>query len=171
LPAWKEIEREVPELATRVRELLDARRHKTIATLRRDGAPRISGIEAFFVESELWFGSMPAAVKAHDLQRDPRFALHGGSDDPPEWTADAKVAGRAGEIIDPARIRAVMAAAGSGEGGGDQEPGPEAEQAPSRMHLFRADIDEVVLTRLNEARDGLVIESWRPERGLRRIKR
>jgi hypothetical protein len=37
--------RDAPEFAERVRRLFDARKHKTIATLRSDGAPRISGIE------------------------------------------------------------------------------------------------------------------------------
>ena len=47
------------------------------------------------------------ARKALDLRRDPRFALHSGSDDPPGWAGDAKLAGVAEEITDPDRIRAV----------------------------------------------------------------
>ena len=35
-----------PELAAAVHERLDAHRHKTIATIRSDGSPRISGTEA-----------------------------------------------------------------------------------------------------------------------------
>ncbi|MFC6581074.1 hypothetical protein [Planomonospora parontospora] len=52
MASWQEIEKEVPELAGRVRELLDAHRHKTMATLRRDGSPRISGTEAQFKDGE-----------------------------------------------------------------------------------------------------------------------
>ena len=70
--------------------------------------------------------------------------------DPPEgsgagWAGDAKVAGRAvpaGDLDGPV----------SGE-------------------LFRADIEEVVVTGLNEAATALVIESWPPARGLRRVER
>lgn len=47
-----------PEFAGRVRRLFDAGRHKTIATLRADGSPRISGIECEFTDGELRFGSM-----------------------------------------------------------------------------------------------------------------
>jgi hypothetical protein len=44
MPAWKAIEQAEPEFAGRVRRLFDAGRHKTIATLRADGSPRVSGI-------------------------------------------------------------------------------------------------------------------------------
>jgi mannose-6-phosphate isomerase-like protein (cupin superfamily) len=107
--SWSEIEVEAPELAAEARRLLDAHVHNTIATLRRDGSPRISGTEVKFAEGELWMGSMPRSVKALDLQREPRFALHSGSEDPPDWTADAKLAGRVEEVDDPER----KAAAGS----------------------------------------------------------
>jgi hypothetical protein len=95
---WSEIEAQAPELAARARELFDARRHKTLATLRRDGSPRISGIEAEFADGQLQFESMQRAVKALDLQRDPRFALHSGSDEPDDWNGDAKVAGVVAEV-------------------------------------------------------------------------
>src|SRR5690242_9670667 len=82
--AWADVERAEPEFAARVRRLFDAGRHKTIATLRADGSPRISGIECEFADGELTFGSMPGARKGADLRRDPRFALHGPPADPQE---------------------------------------------------------------------------------------
>jgi pyridoxamine 5'-phosphate oxidase-like protein len=143
---WQEFEAEVPEFAERVRARLDSHKHKTIATLRRDGAPRISGIECEIEDGELQFGSMWRAMKALDLLRDPRFALHSGSDDPPDWNGDAKIAGTA-----RAEVR---------------------ESADhGRYHLFKADIEEVVLVRLNDARDKLVVESWHAGRGLLRTER
>ena len=100
MTAWRDVEEAVPEFAGRVRALFDAHRHKTIATLRADGSPRISGIEAAFEDGELTFGSMPQARKSADLRRDPRFALHSATVDPVEgaeaqWPGEAKVAGRA----------------------------------------------------------------------------
>ena len=100
MAAWKDIEQAEPEFAARVRRLFDAGRHKTIATLRADGSPRISGIECEFADGELRFGSMPAARKGADLRRDPRFALHGPTFHPQEgheadWPGEAKIAGRA----------------------------------------------------------------------------
>src|SRR5690349_17347304 len=84
MTAWQDVERAEPEFAQRVRTLFDAHRHKTIATLRADGSPRISGIEAVFEDGELVFGSMPNARKGADLRRDPRFALHSATVDPVE---------------------------------------------------------------------------------------
>src|SRR4030081_1594412 len=100
VPAWKEIEQAEPEFAARVRTLFDAGRHKTIATLRADGSPRISGIECEFIDGDLRFGSMTGARKGADLQRDARFALHGPTSHPEEgkendWPGEAKIAGRA----------------------------------------------------------------------------
>jgi Pyridoxamine 5'-phosphate oxidase len=150
MATWKDVEREQPDFARRVRALFDARKHKTLATLRADGSPRISGIEVEFKDGELTFGSMPGARKGADLARDPRFALHGPTVDPPEdhpagWPGEAKVAGRAVLV-------------------GDLEGEPAGQ-------LFRADLDEVVLTRLTDAGDRLLIEVWRPDAPLRRIER
>jgi Pyridoxamine 5'-phosphate oxidase len=150
MATWEDVETAEPEFAARVRRLFDAHKHKTIATLRADGSPRISGIEAEFADGELTFGSMSGARKGADLRRDPRFALHSPSVDPPEgnpagWPGDAKIAGRA-----------VRAGDVEGESSGD---------------LFRGEIDEVVLTKLNESASALVIEVWTAKDGLRRFER
>jgi hypothetical protein len=155
MSSWSDFEREAPELAARVRERFDAHTHKTLATLRRDGSPRISGIETEVRQGELWIGSMWEARKARDLQRDPRFALHSGSDEPSGWSGDAKLAGIAEEITDPERVAEIN---------GDKAP-------PGPSHLFRLDLREVSTVGLNEKRDGLVIEVWTPGSGVRTIER
>ena len=132
--------------------------HKTLATLRADGSPRISGIEAKFIEGELWFGSMPGSRKGADLARDPRFALHSGSIDPPGWQGDAKLSGLAEEIVDPARKQEIFEAMGS------------ADVAVDSL-LFRADVREVAVTRLTEAGDELMIDFWNDAAGVRTITR
>jgi len=155
MSSWREIETEAPELAALVLGFFDAFKHKTLATLRKDGSPRISGSEIQFADGELWFGSMWQAQKALDLRRDPRFALHSGSADPPAWSGDAKVAGRAEESTDPRRVAAIN---------GDEPPAD-----PS--HLFRADVTELVVVRLGDPADHLVIESWHVGRGLTQVRR
>jgi hypothetical protein len=155
MTVWKDVEQAEPEFAQRVRALFDAHRHKTIATVRAGGAPRISGIEAAFEDGELVFGSMPDARKGADLRRDPRFALHSATIDPVEgreaqWPGEAKVSGRA-IAVGPAT-------------GGPATEGPDGER-------FRADIVEVVHTHLNEEATRLVIEWWTPAHGLRRTER
>ena len=148
--AWRDVEQAEPEFAQRVRALFDAHRHKTLATLRADGSPRISGIEAAFEDGELVLGSMPNARKGADLRRDPRFALHSATVDPvdgseAQWPGEAKISGRtiaAGSITE----------------------GPDGDR-------FHADIAEVVHTHLNEKATMLVVEWWTPAHGLRRIER
>lgn len=146
MTAWRDVEQAAPDFAQRVRLLFDARKHKTIATLRADGAPRISGIEAVFADGELTFGSMPHARKGADMRRDPRFALHSATSDPVEgaegeWPGEAKISGRA--VLTSSK-------------GADS---------------FRADITEVVHTHLDEKATALVVEWWTAEHGLRRVER
>lgn len=155
MPSWSEVESEAPELVALARDFLDAYVHKTLATLRRDGSPRISGTEVVFADGEMWLGSMWHSAKALDLQRDPRFALHSGSADPPNWTGDAKLAGRVEEVTDPERKATIV---------GDDVP-------VGSSHLFRCDITELVVVRLGEPADHLVIESWHAGRGATRRER
>ena len=73
---WCDIEAAEPELARAARDLFDRNKHKVLATLRRDGSPRLSGIETEFTDGEVWLGMMSDSRKARDLRRDPRLALH-----------------------------------------------------------------------------------------------
>ena len=75
MAGWSEIEDEAPDLAKRARAFLEAHTHLTMATLRKDGSPRISGTEIQLRDGEIWLGSMWKGVKALDLRRDPRFAV------------------------------------------------------------------------------------------------
>jgi Pyridoxamine 5'-phosphate oxidase len=144
MPSWSDVEAQAPDLAARARTFFDAFTHKTLATLRRDGSPRISGTEVEFRDGEAWLGSMWRSMKALDLQRDPRFALHSGSPDPTAgWAGDAKLAGRVEDVTEP-----------------------EAES-----HLFRLDISELVVVQLGDPPDHIVIESWHEGRGVERRER
>ena len=147
MTSWADVEREAPELAARARERFLVRKHCTMATLRADGSPRISGTEVEFADGELRIGSMPGAVKAGDLRRDPRVAIHSPTVDPPAgqptaWEGEAKVAGRA-----------VVA------------------ESPDDSHRFTIDVAELVLTHLDEEGKQLVITSWHPGSGVREIRR
>jgi pyridoxamine 5'-phosphate oxidase-like protein len=148
--AWRDFEQAEPEFAARVRALFDAHRHKTIATLRADGSPRISGIEAAFEGGELVFGSMANARKGADLRRDPRFALHGATVDPvdgaeAQWPGEVKISGRAVAVP-------------------NQSDGSAGDR-------FQAEIADVVHTHLNETATKLVVDWWTPAQGLRRVER
>lgn len=94
---WGQLESEAPTLAREVRRVLQAATSHVLATLRRDGSPRVSGIEVQFAGDELTIGSMAQSMKALDLRRDPRFALHSS----PAEGGDAKLAGRVVEAAGP----------------------------------------------------------------------
>jgi hypothetical protein len=144
--SWSEVRADAPDLAGRVEQALTRNKHLTMATLRMDGSPRISGTELEVSDGELWLGSMLQSRKAGDLRRDPRVAIHGPTADPPEdpkgWPGEAKVSGRAVEM-------------------------PHDDSS----HRFRIDIDEVVFTHLNDSGDRLVIEAWHPGRGVNVFER
>ena len=150
---WAELERQAPELAAAVRACFAVRKHCTMATLRADGSPRISGTEVQWERGALWVGSMPGARKARDLQRDGRVAIHSPTVDPPEgdessWAGEAKVAGIAVEV------------------GVEQDPAPGT--SPD-SHRFRIDLTQVVHTRVEG--DALLITFWHPGRGVQQHRR
>ena len=150
MTSWNDFASAEPDFSRRVLDIFVTQKHMTMATLRRDGSPRISGTEAQFVDGELVLGMMPGSLKARDLTRDPRLALHSPTFDAPEndpsgWSGDAKIAGVAVENF-------------------DKDPDDES-------HRFLVDIQEVVLTKVGTPADHLVIESWRPDTGLRRRQR
>ena len=138
--SWAAFAQEVPGLAQDARAAFAVRKHCTMATLRVDGSPRISGTEVQLEDDELHIGSMPGSLKARDLLRDGRLAIHSPTVDPPEgaessWAGEAKVAGRAVEV-----------------------PSDDAS------HRFRIDVDEVVHTAVDG--DRLRIRSWHRGRGV-----
>jgi hypothetical protein len=151
MATWQEIEKDAPEFAERVRARFGIGIHKTIATLRKDGSPRISGSELDFEDGQVSFGMMDSSLKLADVRRDPRIAVHSPSLDPPkeatEWLGDAKLAGRAVEVPPP-----------------DDNPHEGAG-------YFHIDITEVVLTYVGTPADHLVIESWHEGAGWRRRTR
>lgn len=156
MASWREFAEAAPEFAERAQRLLDAGRHKTIATLRADGAPRISGIECEVTDGQLRFGSMTGSRKGADLERDARFGLHGPTFHPvegreAEWPGEVKVAGRAvpaGPVVT------------------NEEAGETAEG-----ESFVADITEVVITHLDDAATMLVVEWWTPAHGVQVVER
>ncbi|HZD74659.1 MAG TPA: pyridoxamine 5'-phosphate oxidase family protein [Actinomycetota bacterium] len=155
MATWQQFTSEAPELAAAVRARFEATRHHVLATVRRDGSPRVSGTEVDFHGPDLIVGSMWQAVKARDLQRDGRFALHANPGDGSMEGGDAKVAGHAVEVTHPGELRAFA----------------ESAHPPEPFHLFRLSLHEVVLTSLSLDQKSLIIETWRPGRPLHRVER
>ena len=150
MATWSELTEIAPDLTSRVQAAFDAHLHKLIATLRSDGSPRISGIEATFRSGELWLGMMPSSRKAADLLRDPRFALHSAPIDLELKTqGDAKLSGKAIVETDPEAVRAYFAAFAE----------ERDFEAPADALLCRCDIQDMSITTVEG--DELVIDLWR----------
>jgi hypothetical protein len=155
MASWQQFEQEAPELAPAVHARLTAMLHAILGTLRADGAPRLTGLEAPFRDGELWLAMMPDSRKADDLRRDPRFSLH-SAPDVSMVDGDAKVSGRAVLVEDePTRRRFA--------GTLPQEP-PDGGFA-----LFRADLTDASLARVEG--DFMVIDLWHPGAPPRQVRR
>lgn len=147
MATWNEFETAEPEMARAVAARFAAHKHHVLATIRRDGSPRVSGTEVEFLdEGILRLGSMLHTSKARDLHRDPRFAIHSNPGHHSMEGGDAKLSGVAVELTDPAALQAIF----------DTMP---PELVP--YHVFDLDLTEVVLTSLVD--DQLQIELWRPD--------
>ena len=151
---WADFVSAEPRFAETVQRRFEQHTHHVLGTLRKDGSPRLTGLEVTFRFGELWLGMMPNSRKAQDLLRDPRFAVHanpgagGGMED-----GDVRVGGRAVEVTD-AGVLARFA---------------ETVAPPLPFHLFGVDLTEVVRTGLDG--DELVVQVWRPGRPPRTVRR
>lgn len=163
MATWKQVTETAPDFAATVQARFAVDKHAVLATLRKDGSPRVSGIETTF-HDELWLGGMPRARKSADLRRDPRFALHSFTSsrimESGDGGGDAKISGRALAVTDPAVFEAYLAGARER---GDYVP-PDLD-----FDLFRVDVEEVVTISVEGGE--LVAVSWRPGRPLDRRAR
>ena len=103
MSSWADLETDAPDFARRLKALFDAGTNKTIATLRADGSPRISGIE-LQLDGQARLGMMGGSLKLADVRRDPRVAIHSPTLEPPTdvsvWAGDGKLAGALVETPD-----------------------------------------------------------------------
>ncbi|WP_189134524.1 pyridoxamine 5'-phosphate oxidase family protein [Wenjunlia tyrosinilytica] len=156
MATWRQFEEESPDLAAAVQARFRSAKSHVLATLRQDGSPRVSGTEVDFNGPDMTIGSMLGAVKARDLRRDGRFAIHAATnDDEALEGGDAKVAGYAVEVVGDAELTAAAQAAGQ------TDP----------FHAFRLDLTEVVLTSLAPGGQALLIQTWRPGEPVLRYER
>jgi len=160
MASWNGIIEAAPEIAALAQERIEATGLALLATLRRDGSPRISGVEPSFFDGELLLGMMDASLKARDLQRDPRCALHNATVDKNVADGDVKISGRAVEITDEDEKTEFLTTFAEANGYGPP-PGP--------FHLFRVDVTE--LATIRPGGDHLVIESWSEATGPKRTER
>ena len=149
---WARFQDAEPAFAALVRERFESHRHAVMATLRRDGAPRLSGMEVPIRDGHLWLGMEDTSRKTDDLRRDARFSIHSAPDNEQLVLGDARMEGRAVPALQPEVSLFVK---------GHRFPVDDT----STMALFWADITRVVLARVEN--HGLLVISWTPTGGLR----
>lgn len=99
MATWAEFEAAAPEIAAVGRALLERHNLAYLATVRRDGSPRLHPVCPFILEGRLLVSTPPSSPKAGDQMRDGRYVIHmlpGENDD------EFSVRGRAALITDVA---------------------------------------------------------------------
>ncbi len=153
---WADFERSESRLASSVRDRFESHRHGVVATLRSDGAPRLSGIETPIRDGQLWLAMDKASRMAEDLGRDPRFSIHSAPDEEELWQGDARIEGRALPSLDNEMALFVR---------GHRFPIEDT----STMALFTTHITRVVLVRVEDR--SLLVASWTPDGGMNITRR
>ena len=152
---WLELAGAQPRLAGLGRERLLDRGVVLVATIRADGAPRLSPVESFILDGVLWLCMLWGSTKAADLQRDPRILVHSVITSRDGGEGEFKIRGRALAEHD-AGVQRRYAAAVAAALGWDPEPG--------RFHLFAVDIGQVTFIRYDDATGDQHVAMWPPPR-------
>ena len=122
-----------------------------LGTTRADGWPRVSPIEVSVIDGRLYVGSMPRAVKAQDLQRDPRCCIVTSLADKDDLAGEGKAFCRAREVTGADEWAQVRAAFQAKIGFDIGDPGGS--------HIFELEIEAAAWQRVEG--DDWRTTSWR----------
>jgi hypothetical protein len=98
MATWQQFHEEAPEMASIAAERIADTGLVLVASLRRDGWPRISPVEPVVTDGQLYLGMMPSSMKSLDLRRDGRVLVHTTVNDKDGKDGETKIYGRAREI-------------------------------------------------------------------------
>ncbi len=166
MTTWTECAEAAPETAAVFLRRLDKTGMALMATIRRDGSPRISPLEPIVSGGRVWLGSMPGSTKSADLRRDGRLCLHSATEDKEVADGDAKLWGRAVEVPegDVDTRRAYAAAV-------HEKTGNDLEEMPGGFDLFWVDLTAGSAVQLGADGQHLRITAWRAGEKERVIER
>jgi hypothetical protein len=153
----RDLELAAPEIAEPGKALLQRTRVALLATLRKDGSPRISPVEPFFAAGHLLFGAMAWTLKVRDLERDPRCTLHSAITGPNEGQPELKLYCRA--IDADEEVRATC------------PDGWWIDQPPESARVFSLSIDEATFITWDYAAGEMTVRRWSRDAGLRTTQR
>jgi hypothetical protein len=150
---WHEFEVEVPRLARLAEERLLEPGVVLVGTIRKDGSPRISPVEPFLMEGDLWLSMLWGSHKAADLQRDPRVLVHSIVTSRDGGGGEIKVRGVCRQEHDHS-VQHRYAAAVAAELGWQPQV--------SRFHLFSVEIGSVAYLRYDDPTGDQYVVLWPP---------
>jgi hypothetical protein len=156
---WADFETVAPELAARGCDLVDRFGYVLLGTIRRDGTPRISPVEARVVEGHLMLVMIRGTHKARDVLRDPRLVVNTPITDPADPGSEFKLRGRAIAVDDRDLMEAAATATEVASGW----------RPPTDWHFFTIEVEDAAL--MDWDRGELTMTRWSRERGLERLTR
>jgi len=156
---WADFEEAAPEPAAHIRELIERYRFVLVGTIRRDGTPRISPVEARFVSGHLMLVMITGTLKARDLLRDPRILLNSPITHPDDPNFEFKLRGRVIEVQDQV-LRSATA---------DAIEAMSGWRPPLSWHFFSIDIEDAAFIAWEAG--VMRMTHWTRERGLEQVSR
>ena len=148
---WSDLQDQQPRLGALAHDRLVAPGVLLVATVRRDGTPRLSPVEPFVLDGDLWLSMLLGSLKAADLMRDPRVLVHSIVTGPDGGEGEMKVRGTAVVVLDEARQRRYADAVAAA-----LPWTPEVGQ----FHLFTVDVDDVTYVRYDNASGDQFVVRW-----------
>lgn len=139
---WGDFELDAPALAAVGQERLLAPGVVLVGTIRRDGSPRISPVEPFVLDGELWLSMLWGSHKAADVSRDPRVLVHSIVTSRDGGDGEFKVRGRCRAEEDKDVLERYSDAVSAALGWRPDE---------GKVHLFSVDIQAVSYVRYDGA--------------------
>jgi len=122
-----------------------------VATIRADGAPRVSPVEPLFWNDDLWLSMGWGTLKAADLGRDSRVLVHSIVTSRDGSGGEYKLRGTAvaetGDEVQEQYADAVAARLGW-------------RPTPGRFHLFRVDVVDITFIRWDDATNDQYVTRW-----------
>jgi Pyridoxamine 5'-phosphate oxidase len=152
---WSEVEQRQPRLADLGRQRMLDPGVVLVATIRRDGTPRLSPVEPFVMDGTLWLSMLWQSAKAADLIRDPRVLVHGVVTSRDGRDGEFKVRGTARSETDTEVQRRYAEAVAQALGWK-----PEV----GRFHLFAVSIGHLSYLRYDDSTGDQFVTQWPPGR-------
>jgi len=154
---WMEFQERAPEMAAMGLERFRRSGVVLIATLRKDGSPRISPVEPFFISDQLLLGMMWHSMKALDLRRDARCVIHSAVTNAEGKEGEFKLRGKAIELNEEGYYQTIRERWGV--------------QPSTCLHVFSVDIESASFIAYDIGKGEMIVKQWDPQRGLREMRR